>query len=47
VRVQLWTPQAPNEEELELVRRIAEFGSVPPKQQPKGFWSKVREALGA
>jgi molecular chaperone DnaJ len=47
VRVQLWTPQAPGEDELEVVRRMAELGGRPPTEQPKGFWSKVKEALGA
>jgi hypothetical protein len=45
--VQLWTPQAPGEDELEVVRRMAELGGRPPTEQPKGFWSKVKEALGA
>ena len=47
VRVQLWTPQSPADSELELVRRLASLEGAPPTEQPKGFWSKVKDALGA
>ena len=48
VRVQLWTPEAPSEEERALLLRLAEVQGTPPQQRPaKGFWSKMKEALGA
>jgi molecular chaperone DnaJ len=48
VRVQLWTPQSPGAEELGLVRQLGAIeGQLPSESQPKGFWSKVKDALGA
>jgi molecular chaperone DnaJ len=47
VRVQLWTPQELSDEEQTLVRQLAERGSTPPATREKGFWSKVKDALGA
>src|SRR5918999_1281858 len=47
VRVQLWTPQELSSDELALVRQLAERGSAPPATREKGFWSKVKDALGA
>jgi molecular chaperone DnaJ len=47
VRVQLWTPQELSVEEQALVRQLAERGSTPPASREKGFWSKVKDALGA
>lgn len=47
VRVQLWTPQSSSDRALELVRELAALEGAPPKEQPKGFWSKVKDALGA
>jgi molecular chaperone DnaJ len=47
VTVRLWTPQAPSEEEIRLIRQLAEFQEEPPAEQPRGFWSKVKDALGA
>jgi molecular chaperone DnaJ len=47
VRVQLWTPQELSAEEQALVRQLAERGSMPPATREKGFWSKVKDALGA
>lgn len=47
VRVQLWTPQEPSEEEVVLLKQLAELlGSAPP-QREKSIWSKMKEALGA
>jgi molecular chaperone DnaJ len=47
VTVRLWTPQSPGEEELRLIRDLGQLQTEPPKEQPRGFWSKVKEALGA
>jgi molecular chaperone DnaJ len=47
VRVQLWTPQEMSSEEQVLVRQLAERGAKPPTSREKGFWSKVKDALGA
>jgi molecular chaperone DnaJ len=47
VRVQVWTPTAPNEEEAALIKSLAEVSSAPPAKRSKGFWAKMKEALGA
>ncbi|HWP03978.1 MAG TPA: molecular chaperone DnaJ [Gemmatimonadaceae bacterium] len=50
VRVQLWTPDpdALSEEELQLIRELAKLAAQPPQQmRGKGFWTRMREALGA
>ncbi len=50
VRVQLWTPDADamTDEERSLVKRLGELTASPPKQaREKGFWTRMREALGA
>jgi molecular chaperone DnaJ len=50
VRVQLWTPDPDtlSEEELELIRELARRAANPPEQmRSKGFWTRMREALGA
>ena len=47
VRVQLWTPQEMSSAEQALVRQLAEHGAKPPMSREKGFWSKVKDALGA
>ena len=47
VRVQLWTPDELSTEEETLVRRLAELQRKPPEARSKGFWSKMKEALGA
>ena len=47
VTVRLWTPQSPGEEELRLIRELAQAPTEQPKEQPRGFWSKVKDALGA
>ncbi|HLA13626.1 MAG TPA: J domain-containing protein, partial [Gemmatimonadaceae bacterium] len=46
VRLQLWTPDAMSDEEVTLIKRLGELQTVP-AGGPKGFWSKVRESLGA
>jgi molecular chaperone DnaJ len=47
VRVQLWTPQEMSADEQALVRQLAEHSAKPPVSREKGFWSKVKDALGA
>jgi molecular chaperone DnaJ len=48
VRVQLWTPDRLDGEERSLVERLAEIQpAVPADSRGKGFWAKMKEALGA
>ena len=47
VRVQLWTPQAPSDEERQLLEQLAELQGQAPAQREKSIWSKMKEALGA
>jgi molecular chaperone DnaJ len=47
VRVQLWTPDTPSREEEALIRQLGEMQGSPPDVRSKGFWSKMKEALGA
>jgi molecular chaperone DnaJ len=48
VRVQLWTPERLTEEERQLVARLGELQpGVPADGRGKGFWAKMKEALGA
>ena len=50
VRVQLWVPEPipQSTEQVELIRRLGELAGAPPQQaREKGFWTRMREALGA
>jgi molecular chaperone DnaJ len=48
VRVQLWTPERISREEEHLLRELVKVQQTPPEQaRNKGFWSKMKEALGA
>jgi molecular chaperone DnaJ len=48
VRVQLWTPERVTEEERQLLGRLRELQpGVPADGRGKGFWAKMKEALGA
>ena len=47
VRVQLWTPDALNEEEEQLITRLGQVQRSVPADRGKGFWAKMKEALGA
>ena len=47
VRVQLWTPDVLSGEEKDLIERLATFEKKPPATRDKGFWAKMKEALGA
>ena len=46
VRVQLWTPDAVTRDEEALLRKLAETHKAPESRE-KGFWTRMKEALGA
>jgi molecular chaperone DnaJ len=46
VRVHVWTPEHLTDEQERLFRELAKLEGEPPKRSP-GFWSKLKEALGA
>ncbi len=46
VRVHVWTPERLTEEQERLFRELAKIEGEPPRRSP-GFWSKLKEALGA
>jgi len=48
VRVQVWTPDRLTDEEKQLLARLGELQpGVPADGRGKGFWAKMKEALGA
>jgi molecular chaperone DnaJ len=46
VRLHVWTPERLSEEQERVFRELAKLEGEPPKRSP-GFWSKLKEALGA
>jgi molecular chaperone DnaJ len=46
IRVHVWTPEKLTAEQERLFRQLADLEGDPPKREA-GFWSKLREALGA
>jgi len=46
VRVQLWTPDSVSRDEEVLIRKLAETQRAPQSRE-KGFWTRMKEALGA
>jgi len=46
IRVHVWTPEKLTEEQERLFRELAKLEGEPPRRSP-GFWSKLKEALGA
>jgi molecular chaperone DnaJ len=46
VRVQVWTPQKLSKEETKLIEKLHEIQAKPPEKREKGFWAKMKEALG-
>jgi molecular chaperone DnaJ len=46
VRVHVWTPERLNAEQERVFRELSKLEGEPPKRSP-GFWSKLKEALGA
>jgi molecular chaperone DnaJ len=47
VRVQLWTPTSITPEEEALLTQLAAIERPPEQPREKGFWTKMKEALGA
>ncbi len=46
IRVHVWTPERLTDEQQRLFQELAKIEGEPPKRSP-GFWSKLKEALGA
>jgi molecular chaperone DnaJ len=46
VRIHVWTPERLSDEQERLFRELAKLEGEPPTRSP-GFWSKLKEALGA
>jgi molecular chaperone DnaJ len=46
VRTNVWTPESLSDEQSRLFRDLARLEGDPPKRQ-SGWWSKLKEALGA
>jgi molecular chaperone DnaJ len=46
VRIHVWTPERLSTEQERLFQELAKHEGEPPKRSP-GFWSKLKEALGA
>lgn len=46
IRVHVWTPERLSAEQERLFQELAKLEGEPPKRSP-GFWSKLKEALGA
>ena len=46
IRAHVWTPENLNETQKQLLRELAKHEGEPPKRSA-GFWSKLKEALGA
>ena len=46
IRVHVWTPEKLTDEQERLLRELAKLEGDPPRRSP-GFWSKLKEALGA
>jgi molecular chaperone DnaJ len=47
VRVQLWTPTDLTADEKRVIEELARVHSPVPVNRSKGFWAKMKEALGA
>lgn len=48
VRVQIWVPDELGDDERKLIEQLAEVQQVPPSDsRGKGFWARMKEALGA
>jgi molecular chaperone DnaJ len=47
VRAQLWTPDSVSSEVETLLKQLDTLQSRPPATRSKGFWSKMKEVLGA
>ena len=47
VRVQLWTPDHVSSEVEALLKQLEQLQARPPATRSKGFWTKMKEVLGA
>jgi molecular chaperone DnaJ len=47
VRLQLFTPEELSSEEETLIKRLGEIQKAPLQRRSRGFWSKIKESLGA
>ncbi|MEA3247217.1 MAG: molecular chaperone DnaJ, partial [Gemmatimonadota bacterium] len=47
VRVQVWTPTSLSPEEERAIDALSQVMAPPPEKREKGFWQKMKEALGA
>ncbi len=47
VRVQVWTPTSLSPEEAQAIDALAKVLAPPPAKREKGFWQKMKDALGA
>jgi molecular chaperone DnaJ len=47
VRIQLWTPEQVSSEERALIEQLAALQTKLPATRSKGFWTKMKEVLGA
>jgi len=47
VRLQLFTPEELTAEEESIIKRLGELQTAPAQRRSKGFWSKIKESLGA
>ena len=46
IRIHVWTPERLSDEQERLFRELAKHEGDPPRRAP-GFWTKLKEALGA
>jgi molecular chaperone DnaJ len=46
IRASVWTPESLTDEQLRLLKELSKVEGEPPKRH-SGWWSKVKEALGA
>jgi molecular chaperone DnaJ len=46
IRTYVWTPEELSEEQIRLLREVAKLEGDPPRRHG-GWWSKIKEALGA
>ncbi len=47
VRVQVWTPTEVGAEERRMIEELSRVTAPAPAKRSKGFWAKMKEALGA
>ena len=49
VRIQVWTPESLSRDQEGVLKELAELEDAPPEieRKDRGFWDKLKEALGA